>query len=84
MIATISALDDDVNQTLTYLTSNPLFTIRNNELILNKALDHNLRETIPVYIRATDDEQPPTFVKKDSFQENVEKFFLIFRPRNCF
>ncbi|CAF1591017.1 unnamed protein product, partial [Adineta ricciae] len=68
LIATISALDDDANQTLTYLTSNPLFTIRNNELILNKALDHNLRETISVYIRATDDGQPPTF---------TEKLFLI-------
>ncbi|UJR34161.1 hypothetical protein I4U23_021569 [Adineta vaga] len=74
VIAFIDVHDDDINQTITYSTTNPMFTIKENQLILNSPLDHSLRENVSVYIRATDNGQPPTF---------TEKLFLInVTPRN--
>ena len=55
-------MDDDLNQTLTYTTDNPMFNIINNQLILKTKLNYDKRQFIPVIIRATDNGQPPLFV----------------------
>ncbi|CAF0726212.1 unnamed protein product [Adineta steineri] len=64
IVGIINAMDDDINQTLTYTTTNPLFNIIDNQLILSSKLDHESRNSIPVYIRATDDGQPSRFTEQ--------------------
>ncbi|CAF1122720.1 unnamed protein product [Rotaria sordida] len=64
-IGIINAMDIDSNQTLTYTTTttNSIFTIIDNRLILNKKLNYDKRQFIPIIIRATDNGQPPTFTE---------------------
>ncbi|CAF1281839.1 unnamed protein product [Rotaria sp. Silwood1] len=62
-IGIINATDVDFNQTLTYTTTNSIFTIVDNRLILQKKLSYDKRRFIPIIIRATDNGQPPTFIE---------------------
>ncbi|CAF4797550.1 unnamed protein product, partial [Rotaria sp. Silwood2] len=62
-ISILNAIDVDFNQTLTYTTTNPIFTIVDNRLILKQKLNYDKRQFIPIIIRATDSGQPPTFIE---------------------
>lgn len=55
-------MDVDFNQTITFTTNNPIFNITDNRLILNRKLSHEKWSFMPLFIRATDNGQPPTFV----------------------
>lgn len=75
VVGTIRVRDDDAgaDQTLTFTTNNDLFTIAGNQLILASQLNHDLQQSILLYIRATDNGQPPTFVSERRFVRRVIK-----------
>ncbi len=62
IVGLINVMDDDSNQTITYSTFNPMFSIANNQLILEASLNSEYQQIIPLVIRAMDDGQPPAFV----------------------
>ena len=65
VVALINGTDDDFNQTLTYTTENPAFTVVDNQLILKSPLNYAERQYVPVIIRATDNGEPSTFVSEE-------------------
>jgi hypothetical protein len=74
-VGIVNAIDEDFNQTLNYTTDNPSFTIVGNRLILTTQLSYNKRQFIPIIIRATDNGQPTTFVRKKKISFVIIKIF---------
>ena len=62
VVGLLNAIDEDFNQTLTYSTDNPHFSINQNQLILQTDLDADRQPVIPVTVRVFDNGQPATFV----------------------
>ncbi|CAM4782539.1 unnamed protein product [Rotaria magnacalcarata] len=67
-IGIINVIDVDFNQTITFTTVNPIFTIENDRLILKRKLIYDIQQHIPIVIQATDNGQPPI---------SIEKLFII-------
>ena len=79
IVGVLDALDDDFNQTITYSTTNPMFSIIHNQLVLEASLSRDYQHIIPLVIRAMDNGQPPTFVRLSS-----SFFLLLFNRRGFF
>ena len=77
-VGIINAKDDDFNQTLTYVTDNPTFTIDGDRLILKGPLNHNKKPTIPILIRAVDNGKPQAFVSSIHASSIGNQYYSIF------